>query len=47
MDKQYYYALSFVNTDSKGIVADTTKVLFDNGFNLSDPAPHYYRAFFL
>ena len=29
MDKQYYYALSFVNTDSKGIVADTTKVLFD------------------
>ena len=33
---KYYYALSFVNTDSKGIVAETTKVLFNNGFNLAD-----------
>lgn len=36
MNTQYYYALSFVNTDCKGIVAETTKVLFDNGFNLAD-----------
>ena len=46
MDKQYYYALSFVNTDSKGIVADTTKVLFDNGFNLSDSSSTLLQGVF-
>ncbi len=46
MNKQYYYALSFVNTDSKGIVAATTKVLFDNGFNLADSSSTLLQGIF-
>ncbi len=46
MDRQHYYALSFVNTDSKGIVADTTKVLFDNGFNLADSSSTLLQGVF-
>ena len=42
----HYYALSFVNTDSKGIVADTTKVLFDNGFNLADSSSTLLQGVF-
>lgn len=43
---KYYYALSFVNTDSKGIVAETTKVLFDNGFNLADSSSTLLQGVF-
>ena len=31
-----YYALSFIDTDSTGFVAKTTKVLFEKGFNIAD-----------
>ena len=43
---KYYYALSFVNTDSKGIVAETTKVLFNNGFNLADSSSTLLQGVF-
>ena len=46
MDKQHYYALSFVNTDSKGIVAETTKVLFNHGFNLADSSSTLLQGIF-
>lgn len=46
MDTQHYYALSFVSADCKGIVAETTKVLFDNGFNLADSSSTLLQGIF-
>lgn len=50
MDKKQddinYYALTFVNTDNKGIVAETTKILFDNGFNLADSSSTLLEGIF-
>lgn len=44
--KKYYYALTFVNTDSKGIVYETTKVLYNNGFNIADSSSTLLQGVF-
>ncbi len=44
-DKKYY-ALTFVCKDRYGIVADVSKVLYDNGFNLEDSSSTLLRGFF-
>lgn len=44
--KKYYYALTFVNTDSKGIVYETTKVLYHNGFNIADSSSTLLQGVF-
>lgn len=36
MDKRFSYALTFVAADSAGLISHAAKVLFDNGFNISD-----------
>ncbi len=43
---KYYYALSFVNNDSKGIVYETTKVLYNNGFNIADSSSTLLQGVF-
>jgi len=41
-----YFALTFVSKDRYGIVADVSKVLYDNGFNLEDSSSTLLRGFF-
>ncbi|MDR0453185.1 MAG: transcriptional regulator [Deferribacteraceae bacterium] len=36
MSNRTAYALTFVSKDRTGIVADVTKVLYENGFNIAD-----------
>ncbi len=43
---KYYYALSFVTNDSKGIVFETTKVLFEKGFNIADSSSTLLQGVF-
>ena len=43
---KYYYALSFVTNDSKGIVSNTTKVLFEKGFNIADSSSTLLQGIF-
>lgn len=44
--EKHYYALTFVNNDSKGIVYETTKVLYDNGFNIADSSSTLLQGVF-
>ncbi len=46
MDNNNYYALSFLTTDSKGLVSEATKVLFENGFNLADSSSTLLQGIF-
>ena len=46
MDKQFSYALSFVSEDSKGLVSEATKVLFENGFNIEDSSSTLLQGIF-
>lgn len=43
---EFYYALSFVSRDSKGIVAETTRILFENGFNIADSSSTLLQGVF-
>lgn len=44
--KKNYYALTFVSIDKPGIVAEVTKVLLENGFNIEDSSSTLLRGFF-
>lgn len=41
-----YFALTFVSSDKPGIVAEVSKVLYDNGFNIEDSSSTLLRGFF-
>lgn len=41
-----YYALSFVFNDSKGIVSDTAKILYEHGFNIADSSSTLLQGIF-
>lgn len=41
-----HYALSFVSADSEGLVAEASKVLFNNGFNIADSSSVLLRGVF-
>lgn len=41
-----YYALSFIDTDSTGFVANITKVLFEKGFNIDDSSSTLLQGIF-
>ncbi len=43
---KYYYALSFVTNDCKGIVYEATKVLFEKGFNIADSSSTLLQGVF-
>lgn len=45
MDRRFY-ALTFVSEDRPGIVADVTKILYDNGFNIEDSSSTLLRGIF-
>jgi len=45
MDRRFY-ALTFVSEDRPGIVADITKILYDNGFNIEDSSSTLLRGIF-
>jgi glycine cleavage system transcriptional repressor len=45
MDKNYF-AITFVAEDRPGIVADVTKILYDNGFNIDDSSSTLLRGIF-
>ncbi|MEF3255598.1 MAG: ACT domain-containing protein [Deferribacterales bacterium] len=45
MDKNYY-AITFVAEDRPGIVADVTKILYENGFNIEDSSSTLLRGMF-
>ena len=40
------YALTFVSKDRPGIVADVTKILFENGFNIADSSSTLLKGVF-
>lgn len=44
--KKNYFALTFVSSDKPGIVAEVSKVLYDNGFNIEDSSSTLLRGFF-
>ncbi|UOD35305.1 transcriptional regulator [Deferribacteraceae bacterium V6Fe1] len=44
--KKNYYALTFVSVDKPGIVAEVTKVLYEEGFNIEDSSSTLLRGFF-
>ncbi len=46
MDKNNYYAISFLFADTKGLVSDVTKVLFENGFNIADSSSTFLQGVF-
>lgn len=46
MDKNFSYALSFVSEDSKGLVSEAAKVLFENGFNIADSSSTLLQGVF-
>lgn len=45
MDKNYF-AITFVAEDRPGIVADVTKILYENGFNIDDSSSTLLRGIF-
>lgn len=45
MDRNFF-AVTFVAEDRPGIVADVTKILFDNGFNIEDSSSTLLRGIF-
>lgn len=45
MDRRFY-ALTFVSEDRPGIVADVTKILYENGFNIEDSSSTLLRGIF-
>ncbi|MCX8084671.1 MAG: ACT domain-containing protein [Calditerrivibrio sp.] len=45
MDRRFY-ALTFVSEDRPGIVAEVTKILYDNGFNIEDSSSTLLRGIF-
>ena len=44
--KRNYFALTFVSSDKPGIVAEVSKILYDNGFNIEDSSSTLLRGFF-
>lgn len=46
MDKRFSYALTFVAADSAGLISHAAKVLFDNGFNISDSSSTLLQSVF-
>jgi len=46
MSEHTAYALTFISKDRPGIVADVTKVLYENGFNIADSSSTLLRGVF-
>lgn len=46
MQKNNTYAISFVSSDSYGIVADVTKILYEKGFNIADSSSTLLQGVF-
>lgn len=46
MDNKNYYALSFLSADSKGLVSEATKILYENGFNIADSSSTLLQGIF-
>lgn len=46
MGAHHFYALTFVSADRPGIVADVSRVLFENGFNIADSSSTLLQGHF-